>query len=170
MPALDIVLRHARFADARALAAVHEAAWLEAYRGIIPGRHLAKMIARRGPAWWENLIERRSQLLMLEVADAVAGYVHFGPARSLGWGLHGEIFELYVDPVHQGLGFGRRLFDAAREALERQGHRNLVVWALAENERACRFYVRLGGRGKARVRDRYEGRLVERVAFLWDER
>src|ERR1700729_2272269 len=46
-----ISIRAARLGDESEIATVHDAAWREAYRGVIPGRELERMIARRGPAW-----------------------------------------------------------------------------------------------------------------------
>ena len=47
-----ISIRAARLGDEGEIATVHDAAWREAYRGVIPGRELERMIARRGPEWW----------------------------------------------------------------------------------------------------------------------
>ena len=49
-----ISIRPARLGDEGDIAEVHDEAWREAYRGVIPGRELERMIARRGPpggAW-----------------------------------------------------------------------------------------------------------------------
>ena len=61
-----ITIRNARPADAESIADVHDAAWRDAYRGIIPGRELERMIARRGPKWWESAIQRGSRIVVLE--------------------------------------------------------------------------------------------------------
>ena len=55
-----ISIRAARLGDEGEIASVHDAAWREAYRGVIPGRELERMIARRGPAWWRLAIARRT--------------------------------------------------------------------------------------------------------------
>jgi len=57
----------------------------------------------------------------------------------------GEIFELYLAPEYQGMGLGRRMFQAARGDLSAHGYHSFVVWALAGNERAVVFYEKLGG-------------------------
>ncbi|OYX11888.1 MAG: GNAT family N-acetyltransferase, partial [Rhizobiales bacterium 32-66-8] len=44
-----IEIRRAKPQDASAIAGVHDAAWLTAYRGIIPGLELERMVERRGP-------------------------------------------------------------------------------------------------------------------------
>ena len=43
-----ITIRRAIPGDAEQIAAVHDAAWREAYRGLIPGRELERLIARAG--------------------------------------------------------------------------------------------------------------------------
>ena len=90
------------------------AAW---YRGIIPGRELERMIARRGPSWWRSAIQRRSRLVVLDFDDAIGGYASYGRNRVPAMNFGGEIFELYIAPEFQGLGFGKRLFSAARKDL-----------------------------------------------------
>jgi hypothetical protein len=53
-----ISFRKAAPRDAGAIAAIHDAAWRSTYQGIIPHLHLERMIARRGPLWWQHQIER----------------------------------------------------------------------------------------------------------------
>ena len=160
-----ISIRAARLGDEAEIASVHDAAWREAYRGVIPGRELERMIARRGAAWWRLAIARRTPLLVLEFADSVVGYVSYGRNRVPSLGYSGEIFELYLAPECQGCGFGRRMFEAARKDLASHGLSSLVVWALADNERAVGFYRRLGGRVLHRARETFGGQQRERIAF-----
>jgi ribosomal protein S18 acetylase RimI-like enzyme len=98
----------------------------------------------------------------------VQGYASFGAARVATNGRTGEIFELYLAPTYQGLGFGKKLFLAARRSMELKGRRSLVVWALAENEPACAFYGRLGGTRSATAPEHYGDVTLHRVAFLWE--
>ena len=79
----------------------------------------------------------------------------------------GEIDELYLAPEYQGLGFGRRLFKAVRNDLADRDMDRLVVWALADNERACAFYERMGGRSIAQVKERIGGASLSKVAYLF---
>ena len=51
--------------DASAVAVIHEAAWRSTYQGIIPHLHLERMIARRGPRWWQQQIERGANVTLL---------------------------------------------------------------------------------------------------------
>jgi ribosomal protein S18 acetylase RimI-like enzyme len=162
-----ITVRLARPRDAEAIAAVHDAAWREAYRGIIPGRELEQMVQRRGPAWWSTVLERGGRIAILDFDESVRGYVSYGRNRLTVSPYRGEIFELYVAPECQGLGFGRRLFTAARRDLSGNRIPGLLVWALADNDRACQFYRHLGGI-KVREREEHFGAEVRaRHAFGW---
>ncbi len=140
------IIRAARAADAAGIAAVHDEAWRESYRGVIRGQILEKMIEARGPAWWQRAISARGGMLVLDFAGSVVGYTSFGPSRIRGDRFSGQIYELYLKPEFQGLGFGKKLFSAARQALSGPAGRGGVsVWALSANERAIAFYSRLGG-------------------------
>ena len=158
-------IRPARTGDAAAIGVVHDSAWREAYYGIIPGKALQAMINRRGPAWWSSAIRGGSRILVLEFDGRVVGYVSLGRNRVAAIPYAGEIFELYLAPEFQGLGFGSRLFGAARADLAANGYLSTIVWALADNERALRFYERLGGLEVWRATERFDNDTRARVAF-----
>ena len=134
-----------------------DAAWREAYQGIIPAIALERMMARRGPRWWLSTIGRGRPLVVLDVGETVAGYVSYGRCRDRSLPADGEIDELYLAPEYQGIGFGTRLFKAVRNDLIDRGIKRIAVWCLSENERACAFYERLGGRSIAETSDRVAG-------------
>ncbi len=164
-----ITVRPARPDDAREIAATHDAAWRDAYRGVIPGRELERMVARRGERWWLAAIRRGTRLLVLDFDESVGGYVSYGRNRVPSPPFGGEIFELYLAPEFQGVGFGRRMFEAARRDLAGHGLDTLLVWALADNERAIGFYRRMGGRIVRRAHERFGEASCERVAFGFDQ-
>ena len=159
-----VTLRRARADDPAEIAAVHDCAWREAYRGVIPGRELERMIARRGPRWWGAAVARGASIAVVDFDESVAGYVSYGRNRLPGREA-GEIFELYLAPEFQGLGFGRQLFAAAAKDLAAHGFDECVVWALADNERALAFYAHLGGRIAHRTQERFGVELLDRVGF-----
>jgi ribosomal protein S18 acetylase RimI-like enzyme len=164
---LSIDIRPARVADAAAVAAVHDEAWRLAYRGIIPGRELERMVARRGPVWWAGAIRRGSRIAVLTVAGTTAGYASYGRNRAAALGVGGEIYELYVRPEYQGIGLGTRLFGATRKELGARGLEGLAIWALADNDLACRFYAGLGGKAAARGTERFGETTLEKLAYRW---
>ena len=45
--------------------------------------------------------------------------------------------------------------------------RRLLVWALADNAAACRFYRAMGGRECGRTLERIGGVPLEKIGFAW---
>lgn len=168
MPVNQIVqIRSSRPRDASALATIHEEAWRSAYQGIIPHLALERMIAKKGPGWWETALRQRAPLLVLDFSGEAAGYVTYGRSRLGRSAFHGEIFELYLHPIYRGLGFGEQLFAAARSRLAQLRLKGLVVWALADNDSACAFYLRLGGKPVAEGSESFGDVSLRKVAFAW---
>jgi ribosomal protein S18 acetylase RimI-like enzyme len=167
MSIVTIEIRRAKPTDASAVAATHDDAWRAAYRGIIPGAELDKLINRRGPDWWDQAIRKGSRISLLQFGDQVAGYTNYGRNRARSLAYDGEVYEIYLRPEFQGLGFGRRLFSAARRDLAQSGLKSLVVWALSDNEPAVSFYGAVGGRAVARSSERFGTKTLDKVAYAW---
>lgn len=163
-----IEIRQAKPPDAAAVAATHDEAWRAAYQGIIPSVELDKLINRRGADWWDTAIRKGSRISILVFGDDVAGYANYGRNRARSLSYDGEIYELYLRPEFQGLGFGRRLFSAVRRDLSQSGMKSLVVWALSDNDMAVEFYRALGGRAVARSSERFGTRVLDKVAYGWN--
>ncbi len=167
MSTVLIEIRRAKASDATAVAQAHDGAWRAAYQGIIPGVELDRLVNRRGPDWWDSAIRKGSRIALMQFGDDIAGYTNYGRNRARSLYYDGEIYELYLKPEFQGLGFGRRLFTAARRDLAQSGLKSLVVWALSDNETAVGFYRALGGRAVARSSERFGTKVLDKVAFAW---
>ena len=167
MSTVLIEIRRAKPYDAEAVADAHDDAWRTAYQGIIPGAELERLINRRGAAWWDSAIRKGSRIALLQFGEKVAGYANYGRNRARSLHYDGEIYELYLRPEFQGLGFGRKLFTAARRDLVQSGLQSLVVWALSDNDPAVEFYRALGGRAIARSSERFGAKTLDKVAFGW---
>jgi ribosomal protein S18 acetylase RimI-like enzyme len=168
MSTLLIEIRRAKASDATAVADTHDEAWRGAYQGIIPGVELEKLVTRRGADWWDSAIRKGSRIAILAIGDKVAGYANYGRNRARSLFYDGEIYELYLRPEYQGLGFGRRLFTSARRDLAQSGLKSLVVWALSDNDPATEFYRALGGKAVARSSERFGDKSLDKVAFAWN--
>ena len=159
-------VRRGRPADAVALAELFRDSWQATYRSIIPPVHLETLIRRRGSDWWAGALRSGDTILLIEVEGKPAGYATCGPSRARSR-YQGEIYELYLAPVYQGLGFGEVLFEACRATLDERKLSGLVVWALSANTPAIDFYWRRGGRPFATSFDRIGGAKLEKIALAW---
>ncbi len=167
MTTVPIDIRKSAESDSADLARLYREAWRYAYRGIIPGIALEAMIARRGTDWWRRAYRRNLRTLVLDFDGMTAGYVTFGRCRSADRLAEGEIYELYLNPEFHGAGFGRHLFRAAREELVRRDLKRLIVWSLADNPAACRFYAAMGGRVHAKSAQEIGGVTLPMLGYVW---
>lgn len=105
-------------------------------------------------------------------AGAICGFATTGPAGGGDDPVVGELLALYVDRGCWGRGVGRRLITEARGRLLGRGFTNAILWVLAGNERAERFYRADGwAPDGARRREVIWGVAAEEVrsAVTWDE-
>lgn len=167
MSTLSIDVQRAAPEDAAEIAAVHDAAWRYAYRGILDGVELERMIERRGPRWWAKAIARNIAMLVIKVEGRVAGYATLGPSRMRALPFRGEIYELYLHPDMHGVGLGRRLFEEARAALADMRLDGLVIRVLAANAVGVGFYEHLGGNEVIGSSEEIAGRLVPVTVYAW---
>jgi len=162
----NVSIRPAVASDAGALAGIFEESWRQAYSGIIPHIFLSETIKRHGERWWTRALVAGGPHLLLEVLGEPAGYASFGKSRSSGRE-EGEIYELYLAPLYQGLGFGEHLFEGCRASLDDRGLNGLIVWVLRENRGARSFYAHRGGLAKHRRIDLTTGAPLEKLGYVW---
>ncbi len=168
MSTIAIDIRRATPDDASGIAETHDTSWRHAYTGVLPHKSLDSMVRRRGVGWWERAIRHSTNILVLDIGEEIVGYVTLGPNRVSTLPFEGEIYELYLKPEYQGVGFGKKLFSLARRELARIGMKGCVVWALEENENAVRFYSNAGGRDVAEGNETFDGSLLKKIAFAWN--
>lgn len=148
MPATDnrMQIEPAEADDCRAIAAVHVESWQYAYQGMLPAPYLASLSVDDREAMWRRLLERQhGHLLVARTAGQVTGFIAFGPARDEAASLrHAEIWALYVKPAFLTTGTGRALWLAALGQIQAADYERVVLWVIADNARAIRFYERAG--------------------------
>ena len=155
----SIVIRPARAADAEAIARVRVDSWRETYRGLIPQTYLDAMQLDASRDLWEKILTAGSDTVGVFVAEHGADIVGFGSGNRLAQPKHGfdaELSAIYIRREFQGAGLGRRLVVQTAVAQRARGATGLIVWVIAGNKAARKFYERLGA-----------GLVVEQ-AFQWD--
>lgn len=146
---MSVAVRAATPDDALALANAQVAAWKDTYRGPVLGEFLDRLTGEQWAPRHRGRIEDEdspSSYLVAELDGEVRGFASFGPARPPEPSTSGEIYAVYVDPPAIGGGVGYALLAASAEALRGQGYREIMLWVMAGNDRAIRFYERQGMR------------------------
>lgn len=125
-----------------AVAVVHVRSWQAAYRGLLPDAILDGLsVDGRAHMWRTQLTEASdTRIWVAEAADGIAGFVVAGPEDPRSDEGTAEVHAIYVAPERYREGIGTALLARAVEELQKAGFRQAVLWALAGNEAADRFY------------------------------
>jgi GNAT superfamily N-acetyltransferase len=137
-----MLLRPARPADAMPVARVHVRSWQVAYHGLMPQDYLDQLRPEDRAARYDfaSTDPAKPYTMVAVEGDAVLGFATSMPSRDKDMDGYGELVALYVDPDHWGFGIGLALIRAARAHLVEAGFREAMLWVLAGNTRADRFY------------------------------
>lgn len=151
------------------MARVHVRSWQAAYRTLLPDDYLDRLRPEDRAEKYDfaNLDPLKPQTIVATEAGLVHGFATTAPSRDPDLTAHGELYALYVDPPHWGRGLGVALVSAARVRLSELGFRNAVLWVLAGNVRAERFYQHDGWASDGlRRTDTVWGVTVDEVRYL----
>lgn len=137
-----MLLRPAEPNDAMDVARVHVRSWQAGYRGLLPDAYLDGLRPEDRAARYNFASENvRDPVTIVAVDDGmIRGFATTSPARDLDVPEDGELCALYVDPEWWARGMGKALIAAARQRLSETGFGSAVLWLLAGNDRADRFY------------------------------
>lgn len=143
---MTVEIRSAMPEDALAIAIVNVYTWKTAYAGLLPDTVLDARVAglRDTACSIRERIACGSCYLVATDGGTVIGFCAYGVGRNDAFPGTGEIYALYTLKGYHGQGVGRRLFEAAADALRAEGYRGLLVNCLRGNP-ALEFYRRMGG-------------------------
>ena len=151
-PGADEPVRVAVAVDGPAVAAVKWRVFGTNYRGILDDGFLDDRDVVPPPSFWVGRAmlppSRNHRLFVWGRPGVVYGYADCGPVHPEDADPErpaaGEVYELYVDPVAQGHGGGRRLLAAAEAWFAERSFPAMELSVLAGNEAAQAFYRTAG--------------------------
>jgi len=148
------LVRRANLGDATALAQVHVAAWQAAYRGVMTDAFLDGLDVRQWAERWRQTLggtrgpeHTPETVLVVELEGGPpVGFAMTGHERQVSplSKARGELWAINIAPEAWGQGLGRLLLRAAEQALSDAGHGDAILWVVAANTRARRFYEQAG--------------------------
>lgn len=155
----EIGFRRATAGDAAAIAALRVESWRATYRGVMPDAYLDGMRTEESAAMWTQVLSADVAGICVFVAEAGDEIVGFAAGMLLApekLDCNAELTAIYLKPIAQRGGVGRRLLALVAEALQQRGAVSLLVWVISDNQAARRFYEKLGAE------------LLVEQPFTWD--
>ena len=127
------------------MARVHVRSWQAAYRTLLPDDYLDQLRPEDRAEKYDfaSLDPLKPQTIVASEegeGKLIHGFATTSPSRGPDLPDHGELCALYVDPEQWGRGIGIALVSAARARLFELGFRDAMLWVMAGNLRAERFY------------------------------
>src|SRR6186713_2729331 len=137
-------IRPAGVKDAPGIAEVHVASWRWAYADVFPPDVLDGLRHEDRERMWRDVVPHGG-VVVAEDGGRIVGFASVGPVAD-GDGPEGtsELFAIYVAPDVAGTGLGRSLLDRATDTMRMSGARRALLWVLASNVQARRFYDAAG--------------------------
>lgn len=137
-------IRIAEPEDALAVARVHVRSWQAAYQSLLPEKYLSQLRPEDRAERYDfaSSDPTKPKTILAFDGEVILGFATTSPSRDEDLPADGELCALYVDPDSWDRGVGRCLIAEARRRLMAQGFSHALLWVLAGNDRADRFYRR----------------------------
>jgi len=167
-----MIVREATPNDAAGIARAHIDVWRTTYGSIVPDDYLASLSYEARERRWRQMLESPADPTFVFVAEddrQVIGFAAGGRERTGEAAVTGELAAIYVRDEWQGQGVGRELARAVVARLQADGHRAMLVWVLAANAGARRFYEALGGRPERARPVEIAGLTLDEVGYVWPD-
>jgi len=158
-----LTVRRAELADARGIAQAHVRTWQAAYRHAFPAEVLDGQSVEERERLWLDHLERGRVAWVALAEETIVGFVSVGPSRTEEE--TGEVYAIYVVPEAWGTGVGHELMAAAKDWFAQEGYATAMLWVLADNPRARRFYEREGWRPEGTRLDTVRGVEIEEALY-----
>ncbi|CAN5482828.1 GNAT family N-acetyltransferase [soil metagenome] len=167
---MRFAIREAAVADAPGIAHVHSESWRVSYHGILPPTVLDRIDVGQRLASRERILRARAGLNLVAYDCSrgdIVGFCDAGRARGETQ-IDGEVYAIYFAHHAKRHGLGTEMFERTRDWMEARGMRSMIVWVLANNPHACRFYEAAGGRADRTKPTQVGGFPVIERAYVWD--
>ena len=134
-------IRGATRSDLQTIAALHIESCKDAYSEVFPTEFLEGRLSENLEMHWKAIEIKDEDIVLIAEEDIPIGFIAVP-----------FIDNLHVSPSHRSKKVGTALMAAAAEELINQGHKTAYLWVFESNKKAIRFYTRLGGVQKEKVK------------------
>lgn len=163
-------IRNAKIEDAAEIAKVHVDSWRSTYKGMISERVLQSLSYQERENLWKQVLNREKSCVDVaenETSDIV-GFASWGRERTGKYStFQGELYAIYLLAEVQGIGLGKQLIYKVAQSLKKQGLSSMLVWVLADNQKARGFYEAFGPERVDTEPIEIGGDAFEEIAYGW---
>ena len=132
-------IRQATQSDFQAIAAIHIESWKDSYPDVLPAEFLDWKINRVFLKHWNEIEMQNEDIILVAEENYVIGFIAVW-CRPIPF-----IDNLHVRPSKRSKKVGSALMSAVSKELINHGHKTAYLWVFESNQKAIRFYERLGG-------------------------
>ena len=156
-------IREATKSDFQAIAAIHIESWKDAYSDVLPAQFLNRQINRDFITHWNEVDIQNEDVILVAEENSTIGFIAVW-CRPIPF-----IDNLHVLPSMRSKKVGSSLMRAIAKKLINQGHKTAYLWVFESNQKAIRFYERLGGIQKEQSMKTVFGYDVLSRKIEWDD-
>ncbi|UCD81902.1 MAG: GNAT family N-acetyltransferase [Desulfobacterales bacterium] len=156
-------IRRATQSDLQGIAAIHAESWKDSYSDVLPAEFLATQIDRDLARHSSKIQIQNEDIVLVAEEDALVGFIAVW-CRPIPF-----IDNFHVKPSYRSKQLGSALIKAVAKELINKGHQTAYLWVFESNEKAIRFYERLGGAQKEEARKTVFGYEVLSRKIEWDD-
>ena len=166
---MEINIRYANKDDADTIALINSKSFQHAFRGIIPDDFLKEKFS------YERLRERLYKELNEGTATSCIMYKNDIPVGMLTFAQDDykdrdsseiDLWRIYLLPEYWGQNLGIEFIDWGIKELNRKGYKKVALWVVEENERARRFYEKVGFIHDGEIRIINPGRELNEYRYI----
>ena len=156
-------IRQATKTDFQAIAAIHIESWKDSYSDILPAKFLNSQINSDIIAHWNEVEIHRKDVILVAEEDSMIGFIAVW-CRPIPF-----IDNLHVRPSMRCKKVGSALMRAVAKELITRGQKTAYLWVFESNQKAIRFYDRLGGVQKGQAMKTVFGYDVLSRKIEWED-
>jgi ribosomal protein S18 acetylase RimI-like enzyme len=158
-----IKIRPATESDLPDIISIHVQSWKDAYADVLPAEFIAGQLDQELARHWRETEIQNQDIVLVAEQDTLVGFVAVW-CRPVPF-----IDNLHVRPSHRSKKIGSALMEAVAQELIQKEHKKAYLWVFESNEKAKRFYERLGGTQKEQGPENVFGYEVLSRKIEWDD-
>lgn len=156
-------IRLATQSDLIRIASIHSESWQATYSEDLPKEFLGGQISQLLKRHWSDIEIQNEDIVLVAEKKSLIGFI------AVWCRPDPFIDNLHVTPSQRSKKVGSALMKAVVKELIKKGHHTAYLWVFQSNEKAIRFYERLGGIQKEQAMKNAFGYDVLCRKIEWDK-